>query len=203
MGAGIALITLAGLGTSPISSPAYVLALLGPLSFGLWTIILTALFFLAEIPILGPAFRANMWLQIGVGPALGLVIDLFMAIFPALSERGLALQLCGLALGCILLALGIWMQIKADVIINPGEGIVKAIAYRLGRDFGSIKLIFDSSLVAIAAAVSLLTLGRLEGIGVGTLISAVTVGPLVRLTDRLWQGRKRRPERAREVQRDA
>lgn len=186
MGLGIGLVTVAGLGTSPISSPSYVLGLSTALSFGTWTLIFTAAFFAMELLVYGREAKPALWLQLPVAPALGLIIDLFMAVLPFPTEVTLVRSLAVLAAGCIALAQGIWMQVKANVVINPGEGIVKALAWRFDRPFGLVKLLFDTSLVALAIVLSLLFFKRIEGVGAGTLISALVVGPLVRLIDRLW-----------------
>lgn len=47
---GIALITRALLGTSPITSVTYVLSMFTPLTIGQWTIALNLLFILLELP---------------------------------------------------------------------------------------------------------------------------------------------------------
>lgn len=49
---GIAYITKAMLGTSPITSVTYVASMFTPLSMGQWTIILNLLFILFELPLM-------------------------------------------------------------------------------------------------------------------------------------------------------
>ncbi len=186
MGLGICLVSISGLGNSPISSPSWVLSQCTSLSFGTWTLLFTVVFFAGELLLYGWKRRPDIWLQLPVAPVLGLIIDLFMNLIPNGGNASLLQSLLLLAGGCFTLAGGIWMQVKASVVINPGEGIVKAFACRLGKQFGTVKLIFDSSLVALAFILSIIFLGRVEGLGVGTIVSAVTVGPLVRLCDRLW-----------------
>lgn len=192
MGLGISLVAVAGLGTSPISSPSYVLSLVTPLSFGVWTLLFTAAFFLGEVAVYGRDAGRKLWLQLPMAPALGLIIDLFMNILPTRPEPSPVWTLPILAVGCLALALGIWMQVKANIVINPGEGIVKALAWRFKRPFGIIKLIFDASLVALALIFSLVFLKDIAGIGAGTLISALTVGPIVRFIDAIWLRRSLR-----------
>ena len=67
------------------------------------------------------------------------------------------------------------------MILVPGEGIVRAISSTLDRPFGTCKLCFDASLVAIACALSFAFFGGLNGLGVGTIVSALIVGPIVNL----------------------
>ncbi|MFR7426550.1 MAG: hypothetical protein ACLUUF_07405 [Bifidobacterium pullorum] len=48
-----------------------------------------------------------------------------------------------------------------------------------GKPFGTCKATFETALALSAIALSLLLLGRIEGVGVGTVISAVCVGRIV------------------------
>ena len=66
----------------------------------------------------------------------------------------------------------------------PGEGIVAAISKVSGRRFGSVKVVFDVTLILIAALLSWLFFGNIVGVGVGTLLSAVSVGQFVNLINR-------------------
>ena len=86
--------------------------------------------------------------------------------------------------GCIVLASGISVEVAPDLIMVPGEGIVAAISKVSGRRFGSVKVAFDVTLILIAAALSWVFFGDLVGVGVGTLLSAVSVGQFVNLTNR-------------------
>ena len=54
---GVAYITKAALGTSPITSITYVASMFTPLTMGQWTIILNLLFVLLELPFSGYTFR--------------------------------------------------------------------------------------------------------------------------------------------------
>src|SRR5699024_12433229 len=68
MGMGISLVTLAHLGTTPITSPPYVLSLSLPISFGMLTMLANFVFVLIEIIVLGKDFPKEQYLQLIVGP---------------------------------------------------------------------------------------------------------------------------------------
>ena len=70
------------------------------------------------------------------------------------------------------------------VLMVPGEGIVQAIASVTGWRFGSVKVAFDTSLVTTALILSLFFFHRLQGLGVGTILSALAVGRFVALYNR-------------------
>mgnify|MGYP007050609953 CR=1 FL=1 len=70
---------------------------------------------------------------------------------------------------------------RTDVLVVPGEGIVKAISQVSHRRFGTVKVLFDLTLVAVSISLSFLFFHKLSGLGIGTLITAVIVGRFVNL----------------------
>lgn len=80
--------------------------------------------------------------------------------------------------GCICLGLGIALEVIPDVLILPGEGLVRAIAQRSKWDFGNVKTCFDLSLVISAAALSYFNKGEILGIREGTIVAAFTIGTI-------------------------
>ena len=80
--------------------------------------------------------------------------------------------------------LGITLEVLANVTILPGEGIVKTLSAKGGWEFGNVKVAFDCTLTAIASVIAFITFGRLNGVGIGTLVSALAVGQLVKLYSR-------------------
>lgn len=181
---GIALITKAALGTSPISSLPYVLSFAFPLTLGQFTFLVNLLFIAGQILLLRRAFQPIQLLQIGVNVIFSLFIDWSMELFSWLQPHTALLQLLCLVAGCAVLALGISMEVAPDVLTVPGEGIVKALAQATHHKFGSTKMAFDVTLVATAAVLSLLFFHRLQGLGLGTILSALLVGRLVNLCNR-------------------
>ena len=89
-----------------------------------------------------------------------------------------------LVLGCAVLAFGISVEVAPRVLMVPGEGIVQAIAVVTGRQFGNVKTAFDATLVSTALLLSLLFFHRLQGLGIGTIFSALAVGRFVNLYNR-------------------
>lgn len=179
MGLGISLVTRSSLGTPPISSLPYVLCMAIPITFGQFTFFFSILFLLAEILILGRSFPKQQYLQIFVALFFGIFVDLGMILSAPVHPGFYAGQIIVLLLGCTVLALGIYVQVSANVIMNPGEGVVKALAKKSGIRFGMVKIIFDTSLVCTALLASLFLFGTLQGIREGTIISMFLVGYIV------------------------
>ena len=125
---GIAFITKASLGTSPISSVPYVLSFRFPLSFGGFTFLLNMLFILGEVVLLRRQFRPYQYLQIVVNMIFSSFIDVSMTLLGSFTPVHFASQILSLLAGCAILALGICVEVAPNVLVVPGEGIVKAIA---------------------------------------------------------------------------
>lgn len=101
---GVALITKANLGTSPISSIPYVLSLNFALSLGSFTIIFSILLIVLQIVILGKNFKPESLLQIPVSIAFGFFIDFSMILLNALNPQMYAAKVAYLLIGCLILA---------------------------------------------------------------------------------------------------
>ncbi|MFA5253042.1 MAG: DUF6198 family protein [Methanoregula sp.] len=179
MGLGISLVTRSALGTSPISSVPYVLCLAFPVTFGEFTLILALIFFAAEVVIIGRSFPKRQYFQVIIAFFLGAFVDLGMFLSAGVHPDFYPEQIAVVLLGSAVLALGIFLQVTANVILNPGEGLVRAIAEKTRRRFGIVKVFFDTSLVAGAAVISLAAFGTVEGFREGTVISAILVGYII------------------------
>lgn len=178
---GVAFITKAALGTSPISSIPYVLDLEFWPTFGETTFALNMVYIIAQIALLRRDFRPVQFLQIVANLIFSAFIDVSMGLLWWLSPQGVPAEALSLAIGCCILAFGIAVEVAPNVIVVPGEGIVRAIATKLGAPFGTCKLCFDTTLVVIACGLSMLFFGFLNGLGLGTIISALVVGPICNL----------------------
>lgn len=180
---GIAFITRAMLGTSPITSVTYVLSMFTPLSMGVWTIILNILFVVLELPLMTRADLKSDYrmflLQIPVSLCFGTFIDVSMGILSWLNPGQYLMQIVCLLVGCVILALGIALEVKANAAMMSGEYFVRAISRRFRKEFGYVKLGFDITLLCIACLLSLIFMSGIYGVREGTVVAALLVGPIV------------------------
>ena len=181
---GVALITKAALGTSPISSVPYVLSMEFPLSFGQITFVFNMLFIFLQFALLRRDFHPVQWLQIVVNLLFSSCIDISMSLLGWFDPTNLVSEAVALLLGCAILGLGISIEVAPNVLVVPGEGVVKALTLASGKRFGSVKVAFDVTRVLCACALSVLFGHPLEGLGVGTIVSALLVGRFVNLFNR-------------------
>lgn len=181
---GIAFITRAALGTSPITSVTYVLSMFTPFTIGEWTIMLNILFVVLEPFMMTRRDLKDdlrmFLLQIPISFCFGIFIDICMHhILFWLNPSTYPAMISALLVGCVILAVGIALEVKANAAMMAGEYFVKVITKRFHGEFGYIKLGFDVTLVAIACALSLIFMSGIYGVREGTVIAALIVGPIV------------------------
>ena len=181
---GVSMITKADLGTSPISSIPYVLSLRFPLTLGQFTIIFSILLILLQLIILKRNFKIEHALQIPVSVAFGYFIDLSMSMLFFVNPQNYIMKLVFLLLGCVILGIGVYMEVLANVVMLPGESFVRAIVFTWKKEFGVTKVIFDVSMTVIAGVLSFIFFGRLQGVREGTIVAALLVGFIARLLGR-------------------
>ena len=181
---GVALITRAALGTSPISSLPYVLSFRFPVTLGQFTFAMNLFFILGQVLLLRRDFQPIQLLQVAVNAVFSAFIDVSMGLLSWLEISSLPMAVLVLVLGCAVLAFGISVEVAPRVLMVPGEGIVQAIAAVTGWRFGNVKTAFDATLVSTALLLSLLSFHRLQGLGIGTIFSALAVGRFVDLYNR-------------------
>ena len=178
---GVSLVTKANLGTSPISSIPYVLSLNFPFTLGNFTIFFSIFLIVLQLIILRKNFKLEHILQIPVSIIFGYFIDLTMILFSWVNPEAYIMKIVYLLIGCLILGVGVYMEVLADVVMLPGESFVRAIVLTWKTNFGTTKICFDVSMSVIAAVLSFVFAGRLAGVREGTVIAALLVGFIARL----------------------
>lgn len=95
-------------------------------------------------------------------------------------------QLIYMLLGCFILALGIWIQLKGAVAMLPGEAMNRAISMVTGKKYENVKIFFDIFYILMAAIICLLFLGRLEGVREGSIFAAIAVGNIIKFYNYIY-----------------
>lgn len=183
----IALTRSTGLGTSPISCVPTTLSFINGWSLGTWSFIINLLFIASQTLLLRRDYKPIQLLQIPIVFVFSVMIDLFVPLTELLPMPNYFIQLCWNAAGCVFIAFGVFLTVKASLITLPGEGITLAITKVIKKPFPKVKLTFDFSNVILAVILSLIFMGGLYGVREGTLISAcagVVVGFFNRLMPR-------------------
>ncbi len=106
----------------------------------------------------------------------GLMIDVCGSILSRFMPQTYWQQWAMCIAGIVLLALGVTMEVTAKLVTAAGEGVVLAICRVLPVKFGNTKVAFDVTLVVMSIALSAAVLGTIDGVGLGTVASALCVG---------------------------
>lgn len=204
---GLTLNTKAGLGVSPIISIAYSASVITGYNFGNTTLVLYSLFVVIEIilhVVRGRRFaRTNRvelrhaqkvdarlvllmdLLQIPLSIVFTRFLNIFSVLFPDIDGEGknsvfiFCVRLIVLLIALILTGIGAAMSLNMRIVPNPGDGIVQAIADVTHKSVGLIKNCVDVSCVIFAVIISIKCTGKLQGVGIGTIIAMVAVGRII------------------------
>ena len=171
----------ANLGTSPIICLPYVSSLILKMSVGTVCLIFNVIFIAVQIILLRSGFERRQYLQIIVGTIFSLSIDFSMMLVTFLNPANYLSQFATLLLSCVVVAFGVLLEVQTEVVYLPPDGIIVAISKVLNKEFPKVKPFFDTSLVVIAAILSVVFLGYLAGVREGTVISDLIIGPIVKV----------------------
>ena len=189
---GLTLTAQSGLGTSPLTSIAFVLGKCLDMRFSDTTLIMFSVFVIIQIILekkKTPAAISKLLLQIPLSILFTRVMGLIQRLID-LTGAALPLRIFVLILAVILTGIGAALTLYTNLIPNPGDGIVKALACSVAKPLGRVKNVFDIANVTAAALISLIVLGRLEGVGIGSVIAMLGVGRVIALCNLLLKGKK-------------
>lgn len=181
---GICLIIKGDLGSSPISSLPYTFSMKFPLSLGTLTFILNLFLIAGQIMMQGKDFKKSEWLQLPVSVLFGIFIDASMFMLSWVEPSDYVYKLIVLVVGCVILGLGVSIEVIANVVMLSGEAFVRSLSQTMKKEFGVVKIFFDSSLMILACIASLIMFGKILGVREGTVVAALLVGFFARIFNR-------------------
>ena len=175
---GITLNTKTGLGVSPIISVSYNISELFQLNFGNVTFVYYVLFVFAQLIIRGKNRRWHDLLQIVVSMVFTRFLNLYNDYLPIHFEK-LWQNVLLLILAVVLTGIGAALSVNMELVPNPGDGIVAALAYFFHKDMGFMKNVFDISNVCFSLILGFVFGRYFLGIGIGTVITMLGVGRVI------------------------
>lgn len=176
---GASLSIKANLGTSPLICIPYVSSLITNLTVGTTSFIFSIILIAIQVILLRRGFEKRQFLQIVIGTIFSLFIDVTLMMISFINLTDYISQVFILLLSCVVMAFGVLLEVKTEVVFIPGDGFIVAIAKVLKKEFGKVKSYCDVSFVVIAVILSFAFLGYLAGVREGTVISALIIGPIV------------------------
>lgn len=188
MSVGVAFSITSTLGTTPISSISYALALITNINIGITTFVFNASLILIQFLILRSKFDKRRLLQLINCVLFGYFTDLALYLVSFVPFDGsLVMCVVFLVVSILLIAFGIFVYMSANIAPLPGEGCVEAVAIVTNWRFSTIKIAFDATMVAIALIMCGLWYTNVFGaVYAGTIISAFLVGYTLRQISNLY-----------------
>ena len=178
---GASLSIKADLGTSPLICLPYVCSLIAGHSVGEVMFVFTIIFIAVQIILLGKNFERRQYLQLIIGTIFSAFIDFSMMLVNFINPAGYVSQMMLLLVSCVVVAFGVLLEIQTEIVYLPADGIIVAISKVMKKEFSIVKPFIDTSMVVMAAILSLIFLGYLAGVREGTIISAIIIGPIVKV----------------------
>lgn len=162
-------------GNFPINSVPYVLSLASSPTLGTYTMFFHFSNTLIQYIMGKKLWNPKVFLQVQVAFLFGRLIDLLKSvlIFPVTNLGG---QVLCLAASIFFTAVGMVFMVNMQLIQNPPDGTVKAFSMKLNKEMGKVKIVYDCSMVILSVLLGVIFLGRVEGFGAATILSAIFVG---------------------------
>jgi uncharacterized membrane protein YczE len=187
---GIALSVKSDLGVSPVSSVPFVLARISGVSLGMTTVIIYILNIAVQAAVLRREYKPVHLLQIAVTFLFGYFTDAALWLTSLLpATENYIVRAVYLALGISCVAFGVFCYLTTSLLALPTDGTVQAISKKGHFRLHMVKIAYDCVSTALALIMSLLVLGGIEGIGVGTVAASFGVGRMLGLFSKLLRGR--------------
>lgn len=175
---GVVLMLYSGSGISAISSVPYAFSELFPsVSLGTWTYLFQGLL-VVSLMLLRKKFVPQYLFSFVVGFVFSNLLDvdeLWIGILPvALPYR--ELYFFG---SYFLIALGIALSNRCGLPIIPTDLFPRELSQIVNTSYSRIKITFDVTCLAVTAGMTCIVLGHLDGLGIGTILAAFTMGKIV------------------------
>lgn len=175
---GVVLMLYAGSGISAVSSVPYAFSrVFDDLTLGTWTYIFQG-FLVAWLMILRKRFVPQYMFSFVVGFIFGELID-FYELWINILPQTIVCRFIYFAASFILFSIGIALSNRCGLPIIPTDLFTRELADITGVAYTRIKIVFDVMCLAATASLTFFCLGHVDGLGIGTVIAAFTLGKAV------------------------
>lgn len=174
----VVLMLYSGAGISTISGVPYAFSeVLTFFSLGTWTYLFQAALVLT-LMILRRRFALPYLLSFAVGFVFSELLDvheLWIDVLPA----QLGWRVVYFVVSYLLISLGIALSNHCRLPIIPTDLFPRELSQITGLSYPKIKISFDAICLVVTAGMTYLFLGQVKGIGIGTVLSALTMGKVI------------------------
>ena len=183
---GVVLMLHSGAGISAISSVPFAFSeVFTRISLGTWTYL-----FQGVLMILRKRFVPQYLFSFVVGFVFGELLDVHEAWINLLPLT-LPNRILYFAISYLLICIGIALSNRCGLPIIPTDLFPRELADITGAAYSNIKVSFDVICLAVTAGMTIFFLGHLDGLGIGTILAAFTMGKVIGAIGKWMDGRLR------------
>ena len=170
---GVVLMLHSGAGISAISSMPFAFSeVFTRISLGTWTYLVLSLMILRK------RFVPQYLFSFVVGFVFGELLDVHEAWINLLPLT-LPNRILYFAISYLLICIGIALSNRCGLPIIPTDLFPRELADITGAAYSNIKVSFDVICLAVTAGMTIFFLGHLDGLGIGTILAAFTMGKVI------------------------
>jgi uncharacterized membrane protein YczE len=185
---GISLAVRAGIGISPQSSLTRTMTLVYThLSQGTYNFILELFMLFLTYLVSRKDFAVRNFASLIPAVVLATCLDLNLMLTRSIGFQDYFPKFLLLAFADALLAFGLFLMIRANLVLMPIDMFVNTLFKRTGLKWGDIKTTFDCTLLVVSAVIGFTLLGGPKFIREGTFMNAILVGQYIKLYFFLFQ----------------
>ena len=172
---GVVLMLYSGAGISAISSVPYAFSeVLPALTLGTWTYIFQGLLVLT-LMIMRKKFVPSYLFSFVVGFIFGKLLDLHELWINTLPDN-IIMRVIYFIISYVLICIGIALSNRCGLPIVPTDLFPRELSDITGVKYSKIKIGFDITCLAVTTGLTFFCLGRIMGLGIGTVLAAFTMG---------------------------
>lgn len=176
---GVAIIVKTNLGISPITSIPLVLSLKFPISLGTTMLGWNFMLIVLQLGFLKRDFGIKHLSQVIISIIYSILLDFSTFLIRDFHPDNFMFRLFLLIVGCFFVALGMVFESSPRLVQSPATGFVVTISEVLKKPIHIVKNTADVILVLIATTLSYIFFREIQGVGVGTVVTALSVGPMM------------------------
>lgn len=172
---GVLLMLQSGSGISAISSVPYAFSEVFPkLSLGTWTYIFQGLLVIT-LMILKKRFVPSYLFSFVAGFLFGELMDIHELWITKLP-LSIPLRIFYFVLSYIILCFGIALSNRCKLPIIPTDLFPRDLSEIINKPYSKVKITFDVTCLFVTACLTYFALGKILGLGIGTVVAAFTMG---------------------------
>lgn len=175
---GVVLMLYSGSGISAISSVPYAFSeVFTKVSLGTWTYIFQGLLILS-LMIMRKKFVPQYLFSFVVGFAFSEMLDvneMWIGVLPT----GLGYRVLYFVISYLLVCIGIALSNRCGLPIIPTDLFPRELSDITKVKYSKIKIGFDVTSLAVTGLMTCIILGHLDGLGIGTILAAFTMGKVI------------------------